>query len=316
MGSVAPDQNVPEAQMLAQAAPRRGGKCGGLGRILVIIVAVAVTLLVTKNLDLALKAGKAVLGFTGTAGAVAAGVVAGAAGSVASQAVGIAIGVQDKFSFKGVALSAIAGGIGGGIGALSGPGGAVGAGGQVSKAGLLSNAKLGAFGGGVVRGALGNVATQGIAVAAGLQKRFDWTGVAVGGIVGGATSWTGAKLPGADAGAWTRAGITHAALSGTAGAIAGAGARSLLTGTSFGDNLRAVLPDVIGSTIGNAIAGGIQARQQAAQERASAERIRSSFDANGNPLYPVAEPISVEKFELKPVMAIPDNLITMNSGTG
>jgi hypothetical protein len=36
--------------------------------------------------------------------------------------------------------------------------------------------------------------------------------------------------------------------------VAGAAARSLVTGTSFGDNLIAALPSVIGSTIGGSIA--------------------------------------------------------------
>jgi hypothetical protein len=41
------------------------------------------------------------------------------------------------------------------------------------------------------------------------------------------------------------------------GALAGAAARSLIKGDSFGDNLIAVLPDVIGSTIGNMIGHGV-----------------------------------------------------------
>jgi hypothetical protein len=45
-------------------------------------------------------------------------------------------------------------------------------------------------------------------------------------------------------------------ISGMAGGIAGAAARSVVEGTSFGDNLMRALPDVIGSTLGNAIANG------------------------------------------------------------
>ncbi|HEV2816912.1 MAG TPA: hypothetical protein VGW40_06805 [Allosphingosinicella sp.] len=45
-------------------------------------------------------------------------------------------------------------------------------------------------------------------------------------------------------------------MSGMAGALASAGARSLIQGADFGDNLIAALPDVIGNTIGNLIADG------------------------------------------------------------
>ncbi|MBC7986805.1 MAG: hypothetical protein H7X93_09075 [Sphingomonadaceae bacterium] len=45
--------------------------------------------------------------------------------------------------------------------------------------------------------------------------------------------------------------------SGAAGAIAGAATRTALSGGSFGDNLLAVIPDVIGSTIGNALGSAI-----------------------------------------------------------
>lgn len=83
--------------------------------------------------------------------------------------VGIATGVQDKCSFKGVALAAISGGVAGGLGG----------GDLIGGAGKLVN--------GVARGALANAATQGIAIATGLQGRFDWTGVAVGGLGAGRT---------------------------------------------------------------------------------------------------------------------------------
>ncbi|HEV2818495.1 MAG TPA: alpha/beta hydrolase, partial [Allosphingosinicella sp.] len=48
------------------------------------------------------------------------------------------------------------------------------------------------------------------------------------------------------------------ALSSAASAVANAGARTLIDGSDFGDNLLAALPDVIGSTIGNMIAGAVQ----------------------------------------------------------
>jgi hypothetical protein len=45
-------------------------------------------------------------------------------------------------------------------------------------------------------------------------------------------------------------------VSGMAGDIANAATRTLVTGSDFGDNLIAALPDTIGQTIGNAVAGG------------------------------------------------------------
>ncbi|HEX8223317.1 MAG TPA: hypothetical protein VF605_05830, partial [Allosphingosinicella sp.] len=47
------------------------------------------------------------------------------------------------------------------------------------------------------------------------------------------------------------------ALASSASAIANAATRSLIEGTSFGDNLLAALPDVIGSTLGNMLAEGL-----------------------------------------------------------
>ena len=149
----------------------------------------------------------------GAAALAGVGAAAGAAGSIASQAVGVATGIQEKFSWKGVALAGISGGVGGGVA------------------------------GAVARGAIGNAATQGVALATGLQRKFDWAGVAAGGAAGGAI------------GAVRLGGFGGSLLSGAAGAIAGGAARGLIDGTSFGDNVLATLPDVIGSTIGNAIAG-------------------------------------------------------------
>jgi hypothetical protein len=49
------------------------------------------------------------------------------------------------------------------------------------------------------------------------------------------------------------------AATGAVGAIANAATRSALTGTSFGDNILAAIPDVIGQTIGNMVAMGVSA---------------------------------------------------------
>ncbi|HEY9219422.1 MAG TPA: hypothetical protein VIO94_15345, partial [Phenylobacterium sp.] len=178
------------------------------------------------------------------AGAVAGGAVAGAASSAASQAVGIATGVQDSFSWKGVAIGAIGGAISGGLG-FSGP---------------LKGTDAVRSG---IRAATSSAVTQAVGVATGLQDRFDWTGVAVAGVAGGAGAWAGNHInfisgplefsPG------TRAG---AALSGAAGGIAAAAAESLVAGKNFGDTIVSRLPEIIGASIGNSVAANIQSRQQ------------------------------------------------------
>lgn len=268
LGDIQPNQPKPPKP------PKQKHGCGTIGKILVAVVAVAVAVvtagaavaaLSTSIQGLSAGIGAVTGGALGTAGAsaslgtlVAAGTIGGAAGSIVSQGVAIAIGVQDSFSWKGVAIAAIAGGVGGGLGKFS----------PFGKGQAIAN--------GVARQATANAITQGVSVAAGLQHKFDWTGVAIGAVVGGVSA-AGA----AAAGNWARVipgsgalpGLARAAVTGAAGAMAGAAARSLLTGTDFGDNLMAVLPDAIASTVGNMIAGGIQQRSaQAAQDRATAAR--------------------------------------------
>lgn len=78
--------------------------------------------------------------------------------------------------------------------------------------------------------------------------------MAVAGVIGGV-----GQAVGGDSGSfWRQTGA------GAPSALAGAAARSLVTGTSFGDNILAVLPDVIGTTVGRlaarAVAGSGRAR--------------------------------------------------------
>ena len=214
LGDITPDTSPTNPQPQARG---RKNRCGVFGAILLVAVAVAVT---------ALTYGALTGPSTSVLSAIGAGAALGAAGSVASQGVGLATGIQDRFSFKGVALAAIAGGVGGGLSA-SGLNGASGF------AGVAQD---------VARGVLGSALTQGVSVVTGLQSKFNFAGVAVGGVVGGVAG--AINLPGAGG----------RIVAGTAAAVAGAAARSLLDGSSFGDNVLAALPDVIGSTIGGLVA--------------------------------------------------------------
>ena len=101
-----------------------------------------------------------------------------------------------------------------------------------------------------MRGAAGSALTQGIALATGLQDKFSWTGVAVGAVAGAVSRFMGDKLPRVAAGSLAYYGQQIAA--GAASAVSGAALRTVLDGGSFGDNVLATLPEVIGSTIGNA----------------------------------------------------------------
>ena len=224
---------IGDTQPTTPRPPKKAAGCGVFGQILLAAVAIAVTAIIAP-------AGAPLLTQIGAA----------VAGSVVSQGVGLATGIQDKFSFKGVALAAITAGVGQGL----------------DKLGILVGSSTAAVAG---QAALANTITQGVAVATGLQKRFDFAGVAVAGIVAGTISAVSRNLPGAGVAATktsaaVRPTILNQTLSGTAALIAGAGARSIVTGTSFGDNITAALPDAIGATIGNAVAGRL-ARSETAR---------------------------------------------------
>ena len=171
------------------------------------------------------------------------------AGSVASQAFGVAAGIQGKFSWKGVALAGISAGVAAGL---------AGSFGEIAGSPFLGDA---------VRGALGSAIGQGIGVATGLQSKFDFAGVAAAGL-GMAVS-----------GAIGLDGFGGRLARNTAGGLANAAARSLLDGTSFGDNILAALPDIIGQTVGDAVAGKVAARNT--ERRESLSGIRASTATEG-----------------------------------
>lgn len=116
--------------------------------------------------------GTAMPGATGAAGAVGS-----VAGSFAGQVAGLALGTQDKFSWKQFALSAVSASVGYGLNEVNFVGG-----------------KLDSFANSALRASIGNTVTQGIGVATGLQKSFDWRGVAASAIGAGVGNAIGAEL--------------------------------------------------------------------------------------------------------------------------
>jgi hypothetical protein len=228
VGDVQPDTPSPTTPQPQSRGKKN--KCGIFGAIILAVVAVAVTVATGGALTTAF-------------GPVLGGALSAAAGSVVSQAVGVATGIQDRFSFKGVALAALAGGVSGGLRSI----------------GALD--KLGDVAGGAVRSVAGNVLSQGAATIVGLQSRFNFAAVAAAGAVGAASGAIGG----------TSFGSRLAA--NTAGAIAGAATRSIVEGTSFGDNIVASLPDAIGSTIGALV--GIRLARAAREGGMSGSKPRS-----------------------------------------
>jgi YD repeat-containing protein len=237
MGDTAPTAPV-------QPKPFKG-KCGAFGQILLTVIAVAITTIVSAGvagmfsgsgflggitnaiaspgLSLAQLAGGGVQGFI-------AGAAGGVAGSIASQRIGVANGLQERFSWNQVALSGLSAGLGG-----------------ASETGPLDPFEAAA------RGMAVNMAAQTVGLVAGWQGKFDFAGVAAAGVGAAAGFQAGSWLAGAGA---QRLEVNLGG--GSASALANAATRSLVDGSDFGDNIRAALPDVIGSIIGTAVAEAVQ----------------------------------------------------------
>jgi LysM repeat protein len=250
------------------AKPPKKAKCGGLGAILIAVIAIAVATIVTAGVaSLATgtafsttlgsiftagglaAAGTAAGGTVGGALAAAAGVAGAVAGSVVSQAVGVATGIQDKFSWKGVALAGIGAGIGAALGGFN-------AFGKLAEG--ASQGGVQAIANAVARGALTSAVTQGVGVVTRLQSKFDWAGVAAAGAGAGAAQAIGGNIGGQGKAATATTAATSAtfgnfAASTAAGAIANAATRSAINGESFGQNLIAAIPDVVANILQRAL---------------------------------------------------------------
>lgn len=277
LGDTSPTTPTPKA-------PKKGNKCGVFGAILIAVVAVAVTAILASTIvgsaaipAVGSTAAKAATGLTailggagasaGSAAAIGAGIIgggiAGAAGSIASQAFGLATGIQQGgFNWGAVAMAGISGGIGGGLGG----------------SGLFNTGSP--FLSGALRGAAGNALTQGAAVATRLQSKFDFAGVAASAAGGGASAVVGGS------------GFGGRLLNASADGLASAASRSVLTGTSFGDNIVAVLPGVIGRTVGSmmermiADVGTSDPKASASKDKSENVKLASLQDDGRNPARP------------------------------
>jgi len=257
--------------------PQNDKGCGGLGQIIMIVVAIVVTIYTAGAMSgaaaqfggsfmstmqagmgvmtggtvggaaglagyTAAATGAGVLGLTGTAAVMATGALAAGVGSVASQVVGNAIGAVDGFSWKGVALSALSGGIGAGMGALG------------ASSGPLSGGGINAWG----RAAIGNALGQGIGVVTGLQDHFDWRGVAASAVGAG----VGQAVGGAFGDAFRNTPVGQFGARFATGLVAGAAAAAMRGGKVA---IQQVATDAFGNALGESIAG-VMMPQNSAQE--------------------------------------------------
>ncbi|MFT4171341.1 MAG: LysM peptidoglycan-binding domain-containing protein [Rhodocyclaceae bacterium] len=267
-------------------APGAGSGCGGAAMIIMIIVAVVATIFTAGAAALAmmsaagasvgsvsaaaimsaggvaLSGGAAAVGAVGglamsTTIAVSAAFIGGAVGSIVSQGVGMAMGVQDKFSWSSVGISAVSAAVTSGAGAALG---------ETGMATLT--AKIGSqSGAAAVRAAAINATTQGVAVATGLQKKFSWTSVAASAAGGAMGQALGAGASGNTFGENL-----------TRGAIAGIGA-GLTTAALKGG--RADITQVAVDAFGNALANGIASSMSSKEGGQAQTQQRQTYVEDG-----------------------------------
>ncbi|MGD7114947.1 LysM peptidoglycan-binding domain-containing protein [Ralstonia pseudosolanacearum] len=249
-----------------------GGGCGVIGQVIMIVVAVVVTIYTAgaaagafgavatgtagttagavAGTEAALGAAAGTVGGTFTTGlaamaggygvaGVGAAVVGGAVGSIASQAVGNAIGAEHGFSWSQVALSGVAAGVTAGVGAAA-SGTALAA--TQGSAGVVA---------GIGRAAIGSVATQGIAVAVGLQDHFSWQSVAASAVAGGVGAAVGGMAGSALAGSGLSAGVQRAVAGTVAGLAAGTTAAVMRGGRV---EIAQIAADAFGNALGSSLA--------------------------------------------------------------
>ncbi len=258
-----------------------GGGCGGFGSIFVAIVAVVAVVVTAGALAPILApglaaagsglmaSGLAVLGSAGASlGALAAAGIAGAVGSIVSQGVAMAMGMQDRFSWGQVGLSAFSAAATAGL------------------AGASNTSSLSAFAGKglgetVARTMAVNAMTQGVAMATGLQKSFNWTSVAASGAAAGVSGWMGDSL------GWKSSDPVAGVGYGTLRGLVSGGIQSQLTGQR--PNWSAIAAESFGSALGDQVVSGIQSqdRERQQQKAAFAKQVRDwGFSGRAEALEP------------------------------
>ncbi|WP_219909551.1 hypothetical protein [Chromobacterium haemolyticum] len=250
--------------------PQDGGGCGGVGAIFVAVVAVVAVVMTAGAAAVAMSAmasgmsfGAAMgavvgAGLTGVAaagtaalagGSMAAAFIGGAVGSMVSQGVAMAMGMQDRFSWGQVGLSAFSAAATAGL------------------AGASNTSSLSAFAGKglgetVARTMAVNAMTQGVGMATGLQKSFNWTSVAASGAAAGVSGWMGDSL------GWKSSDPVAGVGYGTLRGLVSGGIQSQLTGQR--PNWSAIAAESFGSALGDQVVSGIQNQDRARQQQKAA----------------------------------------------
>ncbi|MCP1290406.1 LysM peptidoglycan-binding domain-containing protein [Chromobacterium sp. S0633] len=271
-----------------------GGGCGGLGTFIVMVIVMVVAYYVGPLVSSWLTGGAGAAGAgaagasgaaagAGTAGATAAGagataagstaaagtagawgatvagssityaeiagaVVGGAAGSAAGQGAAMAMGMQDRFSWQQVGLSAIT------AGAMRYTGGV----------NLFADKAFNS----AAQAMVGSTLAQGVAMATGLQKSFNWTAVGVAGVAAWATS--GIK-PDGEMNSFANVGY------GTVRGMVGGAIQSVL-GENHQPNWSDLAANSFGSALGDQVVSGIQKRDEQPKPKPEAERMAQAME--------------------------------------
>ncbi|MCA3078640.1 MAG: LysM peptidoglycan-binding domain-containing protein [Rhodocyclaceae bacterium] len=213
-----------------QAAPPKKQKCGIVGQVLLVVIAIIVVALTRLPIQNFLTSVFQTVGVSQTVAATTAAALsyraANAIGSMVSQAVGVATGIQEKFSWSEVARAYRSAGVD--QGPLS----------QLGR-NLLET---------VLREAAKSAINQSINMTLGLQDKFSWAAVAAAGVGGG----IGYKVGNSPFLAKSSKNVVKYTVS-VATAVANAATRSVLEGTDFGDNLRSAVPSIVGNMIADGL---------------------------------------------------------------
>ncbi|CAM3375318.1 YD repeat-containing protein [Paracidovorax anthurii] len=242
----------------------QGGGCGGLGKIIMVAIAVVVTVYTAGLLSGAsgalgetLIAGVGAMAPGGTLG-IAEAAIAGAAGSIASQAVGNAIGAQQGFSWKSVALSALGSAVTNGLGTAD----------WLPKTDSV-------FASAAMRQAVSGTISQGVGTVLGLQPRFDWKGVVAGAVGAGVGASVGQALQNANA----FSGLSDfgtALARGTVSGFAGGLATAVMRGGRV--SVQQVATDAFGNALGESLANVPNRAQTQGEGPWSAYNYRNGSD--------------------------------------
>ncbi|MGF6637641.1 LysM peptidoglycan-binding domain-containing protein [Paraburkholderia sp. MM6662-R1] len=167
-------------------------------------------------------------------GSIVGAMLIGAAGAAATQGVMIAAGEQHGFDWKGMAIGAVSAGIG------------------------AAAAPATSFWTAAAQGAVRSAATQGMALAVGAQRGFDWKGMAASAVASGVgfqaarTINVGGSNVGFNMGSDPGRFVT-----GMGAGIAAGAASTIVRGGSLGRNVGAITMDAIASTIGNLVVDNV-----------------------------------------------------------